>query len=280
MTDLKRISRARLVTASLATAALAIAAPRLAIAQTPPKFTLRIGTPGSDSQAGAWYAQDFGFFAKNGIDATIDTIRGSGAGTVGAVLGGTVDIGEADLVAISAAREHGISLVVLAPSGTYTTVTPTTVLVVAKNSPITTPKELEGKTVAVLSLEGPARIATAAWIDKGGANLSSVKFVEMLPASMGPALDRGTIDAATLLEPALSAAAPQVRLLAKCYDAIATRFTISAWFCNAAWLRDNPAAAKAFVEAHGGTIWIDPGVAHGARVVFTVPAVTNVPQHV
>jgi two-component system sensor histidine kinase KdpD len=40
------------------------------------------------------------------------------------------------------------------------------------------------------------------------------------------------------------------------------------------------AIAKAFVEAHGGTIWIDPGVARGARVVFTVPAATNVPQHV
>ena len=31
------------------------------------------------------------------------------------------------------------------------------------------------------------------------------------------------------------------------------------------------AIAKAFVEAHGGTIWIDPLVAQGARVVFTVP---------
>jgi two-component system sensor histidine kinase KdpD len=40
------------------------------------------------------------------------------------------------------------------------------------------------------------------------------------------------------------------------------------------------AIAKAFVEAHGGTIWIDPGVTRGARVVFTVPAATNVPQHV
>ena len=38
--------------------------------------------------------------------------------------------------------------------------------------------------------------------------------------------------------------------------------------------------AKAFVEAHGGAIWIDPRVARGARVVFTVPAATNVPQHV
>jgi len=37
--------------------------------------------------------------------------------------------------------------------------------------------------------------------------------------------------------------------------------------------------AKAFVEAHGGTIWIDPAVERGARVVFTVPAATNVAQH-
>jgi two-component system sensor histidine kinase KdpD len=32
------------------------------------------------------------------------------------------------------------------------------------------------------------------------------------------------------------------------------------------------AIAKAFVEAHGGRIWIDPGTTHGARIVFTVPA--------
>lgn len=35
------------------------------------------------------------------------------------------------------------------------------------------------------------------------------------------------------------------------------------------------AIAKAFVEAHGGTIWVDPGVTRGARVVFTVPAATH-----
>jgi two-component system sensor histidine kinase KdpD len=32
------------------------------------------------------------------------------------------------------------------------------------------------------------------------------------------------------------------------------------------------AIAKAFVEAHNGRIWIDPGVTRGARVVFTVPS--------
>ncbi len=40
------------------------------------------------------------------------------------------------------------------------------------------------------------------------------------------------------------------------------------------------AIAKAFVEAHGGRIWIDPDVEHGARVVFTVPSEASVPAPV
>jgi two-component system, OmpR family, sensor histidine kinase KdpD len=39
------------------------------------------------------------------------------------------------------------------------------------------------------------------------------------------------------------------------------------------------AIAKAFVEAHGGTIWIDPHVAPGARVVFTVPSSESMAAH-
>jgi two-component system sensor histidine kinase KdpD len=40
------------------------------------------------------------------------------------------------------------------------------------------------------------------------------------------------------------------------------------------------AIAKAFVEAHGGQIWIDPDVKRGARVVFTVPCESLVPTPV
>jgi two-component system sensor histidine kinase KdpD len=39
------------------------------------------------------------------------------------------------------------------------------------------------------------------------------------------------------------------------------------------------AIAKAFIEAHGGAIWIDPATTRGARVVFTVPAAASVTQH-
>ncbi len=40
------------------------------------------------------------------------------------------------------------------------------------------------------------------------------------------------------------------------------------------------AIAKAFVEAHGGVIWIDPDVDVGARIVFTVPLDTHVAAEV
>jgi two-component system sensor histidine kinase KdpD len=36
------------------------------------------------------------------------------------------------------------------------------------------------------------------------------------------------------------------------------------------------AIAKAFVEAHGGRIWVDPNVRRGARVVFTLPSASDV----
>jgi two-component system, OmpR family, sensor histidine kinase KdpD len=39
------------------------------------------------------------------------------------------------------------------------------------------------------------------------------------------------------------------------------------------------AIAKAFVEAHGGSIWVDPLTEHGARVVFTVPGAVAVARH-
>lgn len=39
------------------------------------------------------------------------------------------------------------------------------------------------------------------------------------------------------------------------------------------------AIAKAFVEAHGGHIWVDPDVSLGARLVFTVPSASGVPTH-
>ena len=221
-------------------------APRAAEA---PLTQLRIGTPGGDANAEAWYAQDQGFFRKVGLDAQTQPMRGSGAGTTAAVIGGAIDIGEADLVAIAAARQHGVALVILAPSGMYRASAPTTALITAKNGPIHTAKDLDGKTVAVLSLEGPSRVATSAWIEKNGGRLETVKFIELGAPQMADAVARGTLDAATIPEPFLTLSKEKAQVLGDIYTAIAPRFEISAWFATADWVKNNPAAARAFAGA-------------------------------
>jgi NitT/TauT family transport system substrate-binding protein len=233
------------------------------VAQQTPLTHLRIGTPGGDSQAEAWYAQDQGFFAKYGLDATVQAMRGSGAGITAAVIGGAVDIGEADLIAISAARQHGIPLVVLAPSGMYNESAPTTALITSRTTAIRDAKSLDGTTIAVLSLEGPAKVAAEQWIDRNGGHAESVHYVEMPPSQMGDAVEHGTVVAATPTEPSLSVALQKTQILAPVYSSIAPRFQISAWFATADWVKKNPAIARAFTQAiHDTAVWANNPANH------------------
>ena len=233
----------------LASGAAASLFPCEVFAQAAPFTTIRISTVGGDSSAGAWFAQDLGYFKKYGLEANVQVLRGSGAGGVGAVLGGSIDIAESDLVALSAAREHGLPLTVLSPSGIYSSSAPILDLAVAADSTIKTARDLLGATIAVLSLEGPAKVGASAWLDKNGGDSTKVKFVELSGSSMATALARGTIAAATINEPFFTSAGSQVRFLAKCYDAIAPRFLVGAWFTTSDWVAKNPAAARSFVLA-------------------------------
>ena len=236
--------------------------PRGAFAQQLTKLT--IGTAGADANAGAYYAQDNGFFKKYGLDADVQVVRGSGAGAIQALTGGAIDIGEADLIALSAAREHGLPIVFLSPSGTYNGQAPTTVLCVAKASSFQNAKDLVGKTIGVLSLEGPSKVGTSAWLDKNGVDPTTVKFVEFSAPAMATAIERGTIDAATINEPFLTPAKiDKVRVLADPYDSIAPRFMISCWCATADWVKKNTPTAKAFVNAMRETnAWADVPANH------------------
>ena len=239
----------------------ALAAPTTA--QAPAPIHLRIGTPGGDSQAESWYADDQGFFQKYGLDADVQAMRGSGSGVTAGVIGGAIDIGEADLIAISAARQHGIPLVIIAPSGMYNEAAPTTALIAAKNATVRDGRGMENMTVAVLSLEGPAKVATMAWIDKHGGRSDAVHYVEMPPAQMGDAVGRGTVLAATPTEPSLSIALADNKMLAPMYSAIAPRFQISAWFATADFVKKNPATVLAFQHAlHDTALWANIAANH------------------
>jgi ABC-type nitrate/sulfonate/bicarbonate transport system substrate-binding protein len=226
-------------------------------AQTTMPALLHIATPGGDGNALAWYAQDTGVYRKYGLDSQIEAIRrGSGAAIAAAVVGGAADIGEGDIIAVAAAREHGIPLTMLAPSFLYRSTEPIAALIVAKTSAFKTAKDLDGSTIGVPSLEGPAKLATQKWLQQQGADITTIKFVELSPPNMAAAVVQGTIAAASVNEPYLAPALDRARELGYPFDAFGKAVQVSVWFARDDWVHAHADLAERFARAMRETaIW-------------------------
>ena len=209
---------------------------------------LHLGTGGKEADAQAYFAADMGFFKKRGLTVSIDTMP-NGAAIAAGVASGALQFGDSNLITIATAREKGISFVLVAGGGQYSTGAPTTLLVTAPNNPAHTAKDLNGKVVAGVSLKGLDDMVAHAWIDQNGGDSTTIKYIELPPSEMVAALERGTVDAVLLPEPQLSASRARVRVLGKAYDAVAKQFLIAGWFATPDWAAKNPAVVKAFAEA-------------------------------
>lgn len=232
-----------------------------ALAATPlaETYALRVGTVGNDGNALAFYAQALGLFKKHGVDVDVQVLRSGGAATViAAIVGKALEAGEADLINAAAAYEKGIPVTLLAPSYMFRTGDLTSVIMTAKNSAVHGAKDLNGKTVGVASLGGVGRMLTTKWLLDNGADLGTIKFVELPQVSMAAALVRGSIDAAQSGEPNVTAAGDDVRILASTYAAVGNQVQATAWVASADWVRENTEAAKRFVGAlHDAAVWGD-----------------------
>jgi NitT/TauT family transport system substrate-binding protein len=250
--------RRSLLLSGLASVA-ALARATRAAAQTPDLPVVRIATPGNDGNALAFYAQALGLFKKYGIDAQIQAIRSGGGATILAgIVGKALDVGESDVIGIASAYEHGVPITLLAPSYMFRTGDLTSVIITGRNSSINTAKDLNGKTIGVTSLGGVGRLLTTKWLQTNGADLTTIKFVEVPQISMAAALARGTIAAAQDGEPNVTAAGDDVRVLASTYAAVGKQVQATAWCASPDWVRANPESAKRFAAAiHDAAVWAD-----------------------
>jgi NitT/TauT family transport system substrate-binding protein len=257
-----------------------VAATRPAAAQSTPA-DVRIGTMSLDPFGEAYYGVERGFFRDNGINATLTTL-GNGSTIIQAVLGGDLDVGMSNIVNVAVAVTKGIPVVMIAPAALYSAKHSYSRLCVAKNSPFKSAKDLEGGTIAVSALNDFNQLGVAAWLEHNGVAPGKVKFVELKFPEMGAALLRGTVQAATIAEPALSGAVKsgEVRLFADVYGVIAPEFTNIIWFTTKAWLQKNPDVAKRLLTGiYAAGRWGNANPALSAeilaRVSKTDPAVVN-----
>lgn len=234
----------------LAAAAIVFSGAAVSGADVPGLTTIRIVDAGQDVDAEAFYAQELGIFKKYGINAEITLLRkGGGAAAVAALTGGAADIGEGDIISATLAHQRGIPIVFLAPSGIFRAAAPTTEVVVAKNSPIQSGKDLEGKAIALISPEGPSRIATNLWLESSGAALDKVSFIELPAVDMAANVERGTVAAAVINEPSLVASQSCCRVLANNFQSVGNVWQLNAWYTTADWAAKNPALARKFAQA-------------------------------
>ena len=79
-----------------------------------------------------------------------------------------LDVGVANVATIAQAHNRGLPFSFIAPGALATPTSMTNVMMVAKDSPIRTAADLNGKTIAINALKDLQQISVQSWIDKHG----------------------------------------------------------------------------------------------------------------
>lgn len=236
------------LTALLASAALlALSVP--AHAQTKIKMVLNWKYQGP--QAWFFMAQDKGYFKAEGLDVEIDQGEGSSA-SITKVAGGAYHAGFGDLNAlIDLAAKRPAE----APVGVYMIYnTPPFTIVVKKDSPIKTPKDLEGKTVGGPANDGALKLFPA-FAKVAGIDASKVNITNMTPNLREQMLLRGQVDAVfgyintVYFSAKLVGIDPEKDLRFINYGDFGMDLYSNAIVFSRAFVKENPKAVAGFVKA-------------------------------
>jgi NitT/TauT family transport system substrate-binding protein len=233
------MKRYRIVLMALALAL--IAAP--VTSQTKEKIT--VAFPPVDPGAEVLYAYDMGFFDKAGLDVTLDPLGNGGAITAG-VLGGSIDIGIANVISIETAHTKGLPLTIVAPGAANIRSAPSNVLIVAKNSPLQKASDLNGKIVATTPLHGIGDLLISAWMDKNGGDSATVKYIEVPFPQAAGVVTQGRADASLSVEPFITQSKADTRVMADPFAVLGDNYLITAFFASAAWAQAHPALVARF----------------------------------
>jgi NitT/TauT family transport system substrate-binding protein len=224
-------------------------APTSAQSTAAPLVTLHLGATPDDDVAPILYAQKAGLFARAGLNVILDKSP-SGAAAAAAVLAGTYDIAKSSLVNLMSAHVKGVPFTLIAPAGMWDDSTPFAQLLVLRDSPIRSAKDLNGKLLSVPALHDIGQVSDSAWVEAHGGDSRTLRFVEFPMAGASAALDQHRIDATTIVGPAMDAAmaSGKFRSLGASFGAIAPHFLFSGWFTTKEWAAAHADIAKRFVR--------------------------------
>ncbi len=209
---------------------------------------MRLAAPALDATALMFYANDQNFFKNAGLNVDLQAMANGEAVTL-AIAGGAVDIGCSEAISLILAFHKGIPLTLIAAGGVQTPTSATGLLFARNDLNAKTGADFNGKTVAVVGLNGFAQYGTQNWIDKNGGDSKTVKFVQFAGGQIGVALQDGRIDGAFVPEPFVSAVKKVAHPVANSMGAIAPTFVSSAHFTTVPYAKAHPDEIRKFQAA-------------------------------
>jgi NitT/TauT family transport system substrate-binding protein len=194
---------------------------------------------------------DKGFFEDEGLEVEPVVAQG-GAAIIPAVVAGDQEIGFSNVVSLMLGQTQDLPVKIISQGiqATDDSENDTAAIAVKGSSDIQEPADLEGKTIAINTLNNISQLTVTAALDSEGVDTSTLHFVEVPLPDMVGQLEAGQIDAAGLVEPFVTTGknAGQRMII---YDRVATepKMTIATYFTSDSYLESNPDVVEAFVRA-------------------------------
>jgi NitT/TauT family transport system substrate-binding protein len=211
--------------------------------------TLRVGDVLGTPAAFLEYAVQEGFFTDQGLDVQVEPNPG-GAANIPGVVAGDFQIAGSNVVSMLLARSQGLPVKIIS-AGTFATEDPEvdfSQVMVTADSPIQSPADVNGRSVAVNTLANIAEVTVRGALENAGAEHADIDFVEMGFPDMIPALQDGQVDAIHVIEPFLSIGlAEGLRPIIAPYAGTSPGMAIGSYFSSDEYIAQNPDVVDRFI---------------------------------
>ncbi len=192
-----------------------------------------------------------GFFEEEGLELTLTPAQG-GAAIVPAVVSGDMDFGFSNVTSMIIARSQGLPIQIVANGNSSTGDRDEDFagVMVAGDSDIQEITDLEGKSIAVNTLNNISDNTIRAGVGESGGDPSTIDYVEMPFPDMRAALDSGNVDAIAAVEPFVTLAEEDgARMVLSNYAYPVEDLTVAVYFSSESMLQENPEVVDSFQAA-------------------------------